>query len=75
MADDDNITESPIEAAVPTPCMPCRGTGKVVSNLGGAASTIECPWCRGSGMRTPDIDAQSAWLTGEGDQQETPPEN
>jgi len=42
-------------------CMPCRGTGSVISNLGGSPSTVECPWCRGSGRRSEDIDAQAHW--------------
>jgi hypothetical protein len=41
--------------------MPCRGTGKVISNLGGTASTVTCPWCEGGGVRTPGIDAQARW--------------
>jgi hypothetical protein len=46
--------------------MPCRGTGKVISNLGGHASKITCPWCEGDGVRHPEIDAQARWLGGEG---------
>jgi hypothetical protein len=42
--------------------MPCRGTGKLISNLGGTASTVTCPWCQGSGTRVPGIDAQAKWL-------------
>jgi hypothetical protein len=41
--------------------MPCRGTGKVISNLGGSASRVSCPWCRGTGVRVPGIDAQAHW--------------
>ncbi|HYM44987.1 MAG TPA: hypothetical protein VES65_02335 [Solirubrobacteraceae bacterium] len=41
-------------------CMPCRGTGRVVSNLGGTQSTLPCPWCRGGGVRLSGIDAQTA---------------
>jgi DnaJ-class molecular chaperone len=62
MSDKDNIVEPEAKEPQPTACMPCRGTGKVVSNLGGAPSVIDCPWCRGTGMRIVDIDAQSAWL-------------
>jgi hypothetical protein len=43
--------------------MACRGTGRVISNLGGSASTVSCPWCGGSGLRAVDIDAQSHWGT------------
>jgi DnaJ-class molecular chaperone len=45
--------------------MPCRGTGKVISNLGGTASSVTCPWCEGSGARIPGIDAQAKWLGNE----------
>jgi hypothetical protein len=42
-------------------CMPCRGSGKVISNLGGERSERSCPWCHGTGVRESDVDAQSAW--------------
>lgn len=45
--------------------MPCRGTGQLISNLGGAPSTVECPWCRGSGVRVPGVDAQEGWPANE----------
>lgn len=45
--------------------MPCRGTGKVISNLGGTPSTITCPWCEGGGTRLAGIDAQSKWRSAE----------
>ncbi len=41
--------------------MACRGTGSVISNLGGSPSTVDCPWCEGSGMRPREIDAQARW--------------
>ena len=41
-------------------CSPCRGTGVVVSNLGGEASTEPCPWCEGSGSFLAEHDAQAA---------------
>ncbi|HEY7962379.1 MAG TPA: hypothetical protein VID29_10690 [Solirubrobacteraceae bacterium] len=50
----------------PQECMPCRGTGKVISNLGGKASTIVCPWCEGEGTRNPAADAQARFSAGEG---------
>ena len=50
--------------------MPCRGTGKVISNLGGTPSTVTCPWCDGSGVRIAGIDAQAKWL---GDEARRPP--
>jgi hypothetical protein len=42
--------------------MACRGSGRVISNLGGTPSTLDCPWCDGSGTRVPCIDAQARWL-------------
>jgi DnaJ-class molecular chaperone len=48
----------------PTPdaitCPPCRGTGKVISNLGGTAHEVTCPWCEGAGVVIPGHDAQAA---------------
>jgi DnaJ-class molecular chaperone len=44
----------------PLPCAPCRGTGKVVSNLGGEPSTVTCPWCEGQRVLIPGHDAQAA---------------
>lgn len=46
----------------PRECMACRGTGEVISNLGGTPSNVECPWCGGSGVRRREIDAQNRWL-------------
>lgn len=45
----------------PRECMPCRGSGKLISNLGGSASAVTCPWCEGGGVRIPGIDAQAHW--------------
>jgi DnaJ-class molecular chaperone len=47
-------------------CMPCRGTGRVISNLGGSPQEVPCPWCKGGGVRLAGVDAQAAWLEGEG---------
>jgi hypothetical protein len=47
------------------PCMPCRGTGKVISNLGGERRLLDCPWCGGEGMRHSGVDAQTAWVEGD----------
>jgi hypothetical protein len=46
----------------PRECMPCRGSGQVISNLGGARSMVPCPWCGGSGVRRTGVDAQERWL-------------
>ena len=42
------------------PCAPCRGTGGLISNLGGEPSTVTCPWCDGGGMQLSGHDAQAA---------------
>jgi DnaJ-class molecular chaperone len=41
-------------------CTACRGTGTVISNLGGEAKEVPCPWCEGSGRFLPGHDAQQA---------------
>jgi hypothetical protein len=41
--------------------MACRGTGRVISNLGDSPSTVECPWCGGGGLRQAEVDAQAHW--------------
>ncbi|HEX4805092.1 MAG TPA: hypothetical protein VFU94_04255 [Conexibacter sp.] len=43
-----------------TTCRPCRGTGTVISGLGGEQRRVTCPWCGGSGVRDPARDAQEA---------------
>jgi hypothetical protein len=51
------------EESTPTdvPCSACRGTGRVISNLGGSPSEIPCPWCEGGRHRLgTDHDAQAA---------------
>ena len=47
-------------AGAPAPCAPCRGTGRVISNLGGSPSSVTCPWCEGGGTQIPGHDAQAA---------------
>jgi len=42
--------------------MACRGSGQVISSLGGAPSSVTCPWCAGAGVRVPGTDAQARWL-------------
>jgi DnaJ-class molecular chaperone len=51
----DPVAEEPQE---PRPCMPCHGTGKVISSLDGHARKVTCPWCRGGGERLTGVDAQ-----------------
>jgi DnaJ-class molecular chaperone len=41
-------------------CRACRGSGKVISNLGGSPSEVDCPWCEGTGkFLGPEHDAQA----------------
>ena len=44
----------------PQRCTACRGTGRVVSNLGGEPHPVPCPWCDGTGRFIPEHDAQAA---------------
>lgn len=53
-------SEAAQEAAGPQPCSACRATGRVISNFGGEATTVPCPWCQGSGQWEPGFDAQAA---------------
>jgi DnaJ-class molecular chaperone len=41
-------------------CTPCRGTGRVISTLGGTPQQVTCPWCEGTGRFIPNHDAQAA---------------
>lgn len=59
--DSEDRTE---EAHQPRECMPCRGSGKLISNLGGTPSEVSCPWCEGDGVRIAGIDAQARWREG-----------
>lgn len=40
-------------------CLACRGTGTLISGLGGTPHQVRCPWCEGTGRRIPGIDAQA----------------
>jgi DnaJ-class molecular chaperone len=53
--------EQGTETAAESTCLPCRGTGTVVSYLGGNAASVACPWCEGTGTRHPGVDAQGRW--------------
>jgi DnaJ-class molecular chaperone len=41
-------------------CTACRGTGKLISGLGGAPHEVSCPWCGGTGEFQPGRDAQQS---------------
>jgi hypothetical protein len=65
--EEDEREEQGEEAHGPRECMPCRGSGQVISNLGGQPERVRCPWCGGSGIRGQIGDAQARWLEqGEG---------
>jgi DnaJ-class molecular chaperone len=49
-----------MSATDPEMCLPCRGTGKLISGLGGTQHEVSCPWCQGTGRRIPGIDAQQS---------------
>ena len=59
MADPDKAP-----AGATTPCAPCRGTGRLISNLGASPSQVTCPWCEGGGVQIPGHDAQAARSAG-----------
>jgi DnaJ-class molecular chaperone len=40
-------------------CSPCRGTGRVISTLGGNPNPVACPWCDGTGRFVAAHDAQA----------------
>jgi DnaJ-class molecular chaperone len=52
------VTPPPDEPYDPQRCTACRGTGRVISNLGGERHEVACPWCDGSGRFIPGHDAQ-----------------
>jgi DnaJ-class molecular chaperone len=47
------------DAAPARECSACRGTGRVISNLGGSPQEVPCPWCDGTGRFIPGHDAQA----------------
>jgi DnaJ-class molecular chaperone len=51
---------APQDSYDPSICTACRGTGEVISGLGGTPHRVPCPWCEGSGRFLPDHDAQAA---------------
>jgi hypothetical protein len=54
--------------------MACRGSGKVISSLGGEPSELTCPWCAGGGVRQAEVDAQARWLAQDGEGAAVAPE-
>ncbi|MDO8210827.1 hypothetical protein [Conexibacter sp. CPCC 206217] len=48
-------------------CRACRGSGRVISGLGGTPNEITCPWCEGSGTYIPEHNAQEAGVVLRGD--------
>ena len=67
MASDSSDSEGAAgDTPQPRECMACRGSGQVISNLGGAPSDVTCPWCDGTGVRVPGIDAQARWGQSDG---------
>jgi DnaJ-class molecular chaperone len=50
--------EQGAESAARGPCLACRGSGQVISGLGGTPHSVTCPWCQGTGHRIAGIDAQ-----------------
>jgi DnaJ-class molecular chaperone len=64
VAGETNDNEEQAEAThQPRECMPCRGTGQLISSLGGTPSKIACPWCEGGGVRLTEVNAQARWPT------------
>jgi DnaJ-class molecular chaperone len=60
---------APDDPTPDTQCRPCRGTGRLISNLGGSPSEVTCPWCEGSGQfQGTEYDAQAAGVRLRGDQ-------
>jgi DnaJ-class molecular chaperone len=54
------VSTEPADSHDPQICTPCRGTGTVISGLGGTPTPVTCPWCDGSGQFQRDHDAQAA---------------
>ena len=54
------MSTEPAETYDPNRCTACRGTGTVISGLGGTPTPVTCPWCEGSGVYQREHDAQAA---------------
>jgi len=59
-ADEARDSDAATGAAASRPCTACRGTGQVISNLGGEPHSVTCPWCDGGRVFLPGHDAQAA---------------
>lgn len=57
--DTDPDTDTATAPAEAGECLACRGTGRLISGLGGTPHEVACPWCEGTGRRIPGIDAQA----------------
>jgi DnaJ-class molecular chaperone len=55
------VTAEAAEPDAPEPCAACRGSGVVISNLGGEPHQLSCPWCDGGGVTLREHDAQARW--------------
>jgi DnaJ-class molecular chaperone len=55
------VSEEAAEPSAPESCSACRGTGTVISSLGGEPHELSCPWCDGGGVVLPGHDAQAHW--------------
>jgi DnaJ-class molecular chaperone len=54
------VSAPPQNSYDPSACTACRGTGEVISGLGGTSHRVDCPWCEGSGRFVAEHDAQAA---------------
>jgi DnaJ-class molecular chaperone len=54
------VSTEPADTYDPQRCTACRGTGTVISGLGGEPKPVTCPWCEGSGVYQREHDAQAA---------------
>jgi hypothetical protein len=70
----DEESETTLQDLGPQECMPCRGMGKVISNLGGESALVPCPWCEGSGTRQVGVDAQATWTARQSEEEAGAPD-
>jgi hypothetical protein len=54
------VSTEPADSHDPQICTPCRGTGTVISGLGGTPKPVTCPWSDGTGRYQREHDAQAA---------------